>query len=447
MDTGSVGIYASSDNFTPPPDGVNDPSYVASCTETLTSSGIIYTGQLYKTLVDLYNTAGIVATATVPVCAVSKTTCQPNPRNCTPTSSPTGVMMFGVGFGPIYANQPNGTPDKNPFLNITSAPNQPGCPSSVPNQSTCPSYGYILTTDTKGQPGALIGLTPTNTQDFTWIGLATNTGAPSFTAASPDILSDFERMQGTITVNGATGNGGILFDTGVTTGFLTPRKGTSVQMGSSPSGAECSASSTCVVTGTTVNVSFSGKVSPDSEDQTAITSFSYTVGGNTNNPIQPYALALAKDTAPFLNTTLSFINTFNYLYDGANGFIGLNQITTLTPTATAQSVGVTPKSAGATSQYVSTTPGAIGVQHLYRCFFYWVEHNFVSASDADRITRYSQPYVYRYYSKNNMYIGVSTGKPGNPPTEVGHVAHMGPNDATPQSDGPLSEWLAASGCR
>ena len=431
MDTGSVGIYMGANYFTPPQNGVNDPSYVASCSETLTSSGVIYKGQLYKSSVNLYSGSHIVATASVPVCAISLRTCTTYARDCNPNESPNGVNYFGVGFGQEEAGQPNGTPDKNPFLNITQAG----------TLSPLPSYGYIITTQ-QGQPGVIIGLTPSNTQGYTLIGLSPYPAFPPDNPASTAITSEFQRAQANITVNGTQGAGSILFDTGVGTGYLSPPIGVNVSTTSIPSGAQCSASSTCVVSGTTVQVSFLGTAPNSSTDQTVIASFNYIVGSTANNPIAPVAVTLVKGSAPFLNTTLSFVNAFNYFYDGSNGFIGLQQL----PTATAPSAGILAQSTAAPSQFVSTTPNAVGIQHLHRCFFYWVEQNVVNASDADKVTRYSSPYFYRYYPKNNTYVGVSTGKIGSTPSEVGMV-HMGPADDKPQSDGSLSEWLAASGCK
>ena len=432
MDTGSVGIYVGTHYFTPPQNGVNDSSYVGSCSETLTSSGIIFKGQLYKSAVNLYSGSNIVATATVPVCAISSIACTSNPRDCNPNASPSGVHYFGVGFGQESAGQPNGTPDKNAFLNITQAG----------SLSPLPSYGYMITTQ-QGQPGVVIGLTPGNTQGFTLIGLSPYPEYPPDNPASTAITSEFQRAQANITVNGVQGAGSILFDTGVTTGYLSPPIGVNISTTSVPSGTQCSASSTCIVNGTTVGVSFLGAASPNSTDQTVIASFNYTVGSTANNPITPVAVTLVKGAAPFLNTTLSFVNAFSYFYDGANGFIGLQQLPTITP----QSAGTLTNLNATPPQFVSTTPDAVGVQHLHRCFFSWLEQNFVNASDADKVTQYSSPYFYRYYRKNNIYIGISTGKSGSTPSEVGHVVHMGPADDKPQSDGPLSEWLAVSGCK
>jgi hypothetical protein len=428
MDTGSVGLYMGTNYFTPPQNGTSDPSYVGSCTETLTSSGVVFNGALYRSSVNLYNGNTIVATATVPVCAVSSVSCTSYARACNPNQSPTGIHYFGVGFGQEASGQPNGTPDKNPFLNITSA----GSLSPVP------AYGYILTTQ-QGQPGVVLGLTPNNTSNFALIGLSPYTEYPPINPASPYITSEFQKAQGTITVNGVSGAGIILFDTGVFTGFLTPPLGVTVATGTGPSGAECNGDNppTCAVAGTSVQVSFSDPPSTTNPNPPVIASFGYTVG-DSSNPITPYALTIVPNGAPFLNTTLSFLNAFSYLYDGAYGFVGLQaRVTT--------SAASEPKAA--TSRHVSTTAGVMSVQGLHRCFFDWVERNVVSASNSDKATRHSSPYTFRYYKNAGVAIGVSTGRPGNPPTFVNHVVHMRVSDTAPQSDGPLGDWLSVAGCR
>jgi hypothetical protein len=428
MDTGSVGLYMGSDYFTPPANGSSDPSFVGTCTETLTSSGVVFTGALYRSAVNLYAGGNVVATATVPVCAVSAVSCTPTARACNPDASPADVHYFGVGFGQEQAGQPNGTPDKNPFLNITSA----GSLSPVP------AYGYILTT-AQGQPGAVIGLTPGNTQSFALIGLAPYPEYPPSNPASALITSEFQKAQGTITVNGVSSTGIILFDTGVSTGFLTPPLGLAVATGPGPSGAECNGNTppTCAVAGTSVGVSFSDPPSPANPAPPGIAAFSYVVGSDAS-PISPFALTVVPRGAPFLNTTLSFLNAFDYLYDGTYGFIGLKALA-----ATSSAAG----RRDAAAHHARATPGAMSIQNLHRCFFEWVERNAVTASDADKLTHHSSPYTFRRYGNHGASIGVSTGKSGNPPTFVNHVVHMGPGDPEPRSDGLLSDWLSVAGCR
>jgi hypothetical protein len=48
MDTGSVGIIVGSSYFNPPANGRLDPSFIGPGSETLTSSGIIFSGDWYK---------------------------------------------------------------------------------------------------------------------------------------------------------------------------------------------------------------------------------------------------------------------------------------------------------------------------------------------------------------------------------------------------------------
>src|SRR3984893_8518035 len=85
MDTGSVGIIVGSSYFNPPANGRLDPSFIGPGSETLTSSGIIFSGDWYKTIVNLYNGNTVVASSTVPVMAITKVSCEPNARACNPS--------------------------------------------------------------------------------------------------------------------------------------------------------------------------------------------------------------------------------------------------------------------------------------------------------------------------------------------------------------------------
>jgi hypothetical protein len=198
--------------------------------------------------------------------AVTKVSCETGARACDPNtigSTAAGTHYFGIGFAG-GAGQPQGTPDKNAFLNVTS----------VPGGASPPSPGYILSTQ-----GAQIGLTSSNTQGFAMIKLEPLL-APDLTQwqtapASANVLTDWQHARATITVNGRWGSGGILFDTGVTTGFLTPPIGVTPQIGMGPSGAECNGSTppSCAVGGTSVQVSFSNGAIP-------VASLKYIVGAN-----------------------------------------------------------------------------------------------------------------------------------------------------------------------
>jgi hypothetical protein len=114
--------------------------------------------------------------------------------------------------------------------------------------------------------------------------LAPNSTQWQTAPASAKVLTDWQHARGTITVNRRSGSGSILFDTGVTTGFLTPPIGVTLKTGMGPSGAECNGSNppTCAVSGTKVQVSFSSQTIP-------VASLSYTVGANngsqSGNPV------------------------------------------------------------------------------------------------------------------------------------------------------------------
>ena len=233
MDTGSVGIIVGSSYFTPPTSGRLDTSFVGPGSETLTSSGIIFTGDWYKAVVNLYSGTTIVAQSTVPVMAVTHVACEMDARACDPKtldSSGAETHYFGIGFAG-GSGQPQGTPDKNAFLNVTS----------ISGSGLLPSPGYILSTQ-----GVQIGLTSINTQGFALIKLepllAPDSTQWQTAPASTNVLTDWQHPRGTITVNGSSGSGSILFDTGVSTGFLTPPIGVTLQTGMGPENAECNGS-------------------------------------------------------------------------------------------------------------------------------------------------------------------------------------------------------------
>src|SRR5262249_53749890 len=285
---------------------------------------------------------------------------------------------FGIGFSG-GAGQPQGTPDKNAFLNVTN----------IPGSALLPSPGYILSTQ-----GVQIGLTSSNTQGFALIKLqpllAPNSTQWQPAPASPNVLTDWQHARGTITVNGKSGTGSILFDTGVSTAFLTPPVGVKPQTGTGPNGAECNGSTppTCAVTGTSIHVSFSTLIN-------AVASLAYTVGPNNGpqngNPVSPYAASIEYNGAPFLNTTVRFLQAFNYIYDAANGFIGL-KVTGNTP-----------------AQYATSAPSGLAVDSVFQCFF--ISAGAVLGSPLNNLglqpTRYCWPYTFLFNPINKPHLSLS----------------------------------------
>lgn len=439
MDTGSVGIIVGSNYFTPPAKGRADPSFIGPGSETLTSSGYYFTGDWYKTTVHLFNDTTAAASSTVPVMAVTKVACIEGARDCHIVDHKgVDVHYFGVGFAG-GSGLPQGTPDKNAFLNVTK----------ISGSGSPPSPGYILTTQ-----GAHIGLTSNNTKGFAFIKLEPLL-APTLeqwqsAPASPNVLTDWQHARGTITVNGVSGRGGILFDTGVNTGFLTPPLGVTVKTGmgpTTPHKAECNTNPpTCAVSGTTVQVSFPDQSQP-------VASLNYTVGPNNGaqkgNPVSPYAVSVDHTGAPFLNTTVRILQGFAYLYDAANGFVGLKATGNAPP------------------RFAMSKPWGVAVEGVFQCFFGWARVNFGSGSTIGSLssafvataprsfqpTEYSWPYTYIYDSYNRKHIGISSGVPAsdNMPAATSLANNVytwgasGPSKGT--NEGALAAWLAAAGCQ
>jgi hypothetical protein len=415
MDTGSVGIIVGKNYFTDP--GTSSPIFIGAGSETLTSSGIVYSGNWYTATVYLYNSAAVVAVSTVPVMAVNSVSCTKDARECNITDH-TGadVHYFGIGFSG-GAGLPQGTPEKNAFLNVTN----------VPGASAPPSPGYILSTQ-----GVQIGLTSSNTQGFALIKLepllAPNLSQWQRPPASPNVLTDWQHARGTISVNGVSSSGSVLFDTGVGTGFLTPPTGVTLSTGQGPYGAECNtAPPTCAVSGTTVQISFPDQANP-------VASFGYVVGANngpqTGNPVSPLAVAVVRNSSPFLNTAVHFLQAFDYLYDAANGFVGLRTTNNTPP------------------RYATSTASGLGVGGVFQCFFGWAKTNFGSARTAYQAPAYSWPYTYIYNPGNQTYVEISSGNlasSGTPATEANNVYIVSGGQTTDK--GALSGWLITAGCQ
>ncbi|MDD2761768.1 MAG: hypothetical protein PHH11_15945, partial [Methylomonas sp.] len=72
------------------------------------------------------------------------------------------------------------------------------------------------------------------------------------------------------------------------------------------------------------------------------------------------------------------------------------------------------------------------------CFFNWAEIEYASLfSPAGGGTQSQSPYVFRYYSATNSYLGISSAD--------SHVYYLGP-DSLLLDAGELVAWLNSSGC-
>jgi hypothetical protein len=134
---------------------------------------------------------------------------------------------------------------------------------------------------------------------------------------------------------------------------------------------------------------------------------------------------------PCLNTTVRFLQAFNYMYDAADGFIGL------------KTAGTTP------AQYAASIPSGLAVDGVFQCFFTWAGAAFGSPLIALQATKYNWPYTYRYDPVTQTYIGISSGSPvsGNTPATDANTVYILGADGQATSEGVLSAWLSAAGCQ
>jgi hypothetical protein len=286
MDTGSTGIVVSADKIP----RIDTLPSLGPGTLTYSSSGRVMMGQWVITPVTIAGGSGTsITTAPIPVLAVTRVECTQNARRCRPNAAPRGISMLGIGFARRHDHQPQSGPDKNPFLNV----------ARISGGSAAPSMrrGYIVT-----RRGVHVGLMAANTQgEFSYVKLARATNDQDW-APTPACIS----------VNDAkpAACGTLLMDTGVTTMYLT------VPDGQAPADIRTSnGRGSTFVTGTKVAIAVPAEDSPQAL-------YAFAVGDGVN-PLAPAALVLVGRTrAPFVNTSLGFLNGFDYLYDGDGGFVG-----------------------------------------------------------------------------------------------------------------------------
>lgn len=296
LDTGSTGILASPDIFTPGP-GAEVVGNAGEGQLTYSSSGRVNHGTWYQTTVNIYDSdLKAVATANVPVLQVTRITCLPKARDCQATNEPRGVSMMGVGFAREHDHQGQSTPDKNPFLHLISV---------AAGKGQRIRSGYIFANN-----GVHLGLTPANTQGFAFIPLGQGAKGECAPATA------------TIEINGVAASGGFLMDTGVDAMFLSPPSGTNLVAGQP------------VPQGTQVSIYMPRKM-PQGTQQPAFYTFKV---GDAQNALQPEKVTVVNDATPFVNTGRHFLRGFQYLYDSEGCYVGFKW----TQQAKAESGGVMP---------------------------------------------------------------------------------------------------------
>jgi hypothetical protein len=294
MDTGSVGIVATQDTFQPAPEAQN----LGPGQQYYSSSGNIENGTWWSSTENIYDASGkLVATADVPVLQVTSRACAPNARSCRPSKHPTGVALMGIGFARESPQQPRGIPAYNAFLNLTSVATSGGAPQPLPAGWR---NGYVVTAS-----DIYLGLDAANTQHAGFVKLQPN---PAY---STPTLPEWMPAPMTVSVNGVSGTGTVLMDTGVGSAYLTPPIGSSV-------GPLAACQSTglrqCAPNGTAVTLYL-----PDQSAPLAVYSF---VVGQSGNPLRPDGVVMVNGSAVFLNTSRHFLGGLDLIYDEAVGFVG-----------------------------------------------------------------------------------------------------------------------------
>ena len=280
MDTGSTGIVVAAEHFTPGPNDITEgPGRLI-----YNSSGRILNGERYTTEVEIQRDENTpVATARVQVLRVSSITCLERARDCRPENNPRGVAFMGVGFDRTGAQGTEPGVPRNPFVSLVSLA------SGAPLSSVRP--GYIVTRE-----GVHLGMSAERTRGFAFIKLASN-------PASRPGVPEWSATPMAVSVDGVTGNGTVLVDTGINYMFLSPPDGTRLERGRrAPEGSR-------------ITVFMPDQRNP----QPAY--YGFTVGAR-GNPMHPERVEVVHDRGVFVNTGRMFLEGFDYLYDAAGGYVG-----------------------------------------------------------------------------------------------------------------------------
>jgi len=294
MDTGSIGILVSADKI---PNIGKLPS-LGPGRLTYSSSGRIMLGTWVVTPVTISGGNGAsIATKPIPVLAVTEMACMPKAPRCKPQKAPRHVAMMGIGFGREHDHQSESGPDKNPFLNLAAG------------DAIRP--GYIVT-----RTGVQVGLTGKEAAD-------------GFALVNLKRLADGRDWAQTpvcISINGArpAACGALLMDTGVSTMFLT------VPASQAPDSIRVGRHPTTLRQGTKLQFFIPDETAPQAR-------YGFSLADEPN-PMAPDKLDfIPRDRPPFVNTSVFFLNGFDYLFDAQSGQVGFRW------------TGRAPASAGATA--------------------------------------------------------------------------------------------------
>lgn len=309
MDTGSTGVVISAVDL--PGYSRNEEAHDANVGwEFLSSSKRLWIG--HWVVRDLaFRSGGDEVIARVPVLAVEKEMICPrwsekaNLPDCEQpsrtTESPAGIAYMGVGFGREHDGQPQGTPDKNPLLNLFMIDGQPVRPGEVHG-------GYIVT-----RHGVHAGLTPDNAAGFRSVKLQPGSLLANGRPASTD-PRDWQQATMAVSVNGGTPEAGpVLVDTGIAQMYLTVSDPSTLPTTQVPNPSRRGWTVTGLQPDTPVQVMFPGAQAPAAQ-------YDFRVG----DAAAPQAVLVNSPGTPaFVNTGRHMLRQFDVLYDAEGGWFGL----------------------------------------------------------------------------------------------------------------------------
>lgn len=201
---------------------------------------------------------------------------------------PHGICYMGVGFGRLSTQQPGGTADRNPLLNI-----------AVKNDGTTNSsgnihQGYVIT-----ETGVWVGLTRSNSQDFRFTKLS-----PRPETQPTGLLREWNGTSAFIDYHDNLNMPGTaLFDTGISQSYL------------------------------------SGIAFHDTHRLAAGDQYTIKIGNQADspvetlditvddfaNPITPSYVRASRRESAFVNTGRFFYRSFDVLLDAEEGWLGLRR--------------------------------------------------------------------------------------------------------------------------
>ncbi len=252
--------------------------------------------------------------ARVPVLAVAKEMICPgwsekaNRPDCAQptdtTENPAGIAYMGVGFGREHDGQPQGTPDKNPLLNLGMIGGRPVRPGEV-------HAGYIVT-----QHGVHAGLTPANATGFRAVKLQPGSLLANGSPASTD-PRDWRQATMAVSVNGGAPEAGpVLVDTGIAQMYLTVSNPSALPTAQIPNPSRRGHTVTGLQPDTPVQVMFPGAQAP-------VAQYDFRVG----DAAAPQAVLVNSPGRPaFVNTGRHMLRQFDVLYDAEGGWFGLRPV-------------------------------------------------------------------------------------------------------------------------